>query len=78
MNVDVWHCLESDVATNPQDHPRFQAVRMSGWTYNMMKMAFGCIESFVGRTLGKQVGAQWRFEPAKQSDPDAAANTILC
>ena len=22
----VWHCLESDVVTNPQDHPRFQAV----------------------------------------------------
>ena len=22
----VWHCLESDVVANPQDHPRFQAV----------------------------------------------------
>ena len=24
--MNVWHCLESDVVTNPQDHPRFQAV----------------------------------------------------
>ena len=24
--MKVWHCLESDVVTNPQDHPRFQAV----------------------------------------------------
>ena len=44
----------------------------------MMKMALGCIKWLFGRTLGKQVGAQWRFEPAKQSDPDAAANTVLC
>ena len=22
----MWHCLESDVVTNPQDHPQFQAV----------------------------------------------------
>ena len=24
--MDVWHCLESDVVANPQDHPRFQEV----------------------------------------------------
>ena len=24
--LNVWHCLESDVVTNPEDHPRFQAV----------------------------------------------------
>ena len=22
----MWHCLDSDVVTNQQDHPRFQAV----------------------------------------------------
>ena len=26
FKLDAWHCLESDVVANPQDHPRFQAV----------------------------------------------------
>jgi len=66
--VAVWHCLESDVVANPQDHPRFQAVFV-GQTPSVAALALLDVVSHPAR---------WRTFPPRPAVPHNRCISKFC